>query len=284
MGTRKHVVDEYTYISLSLTVWGFYYSLSVLPISEATVINFLAPLIAALASGCMGRVRPSLSHLVAVTVSVSGMILVSQPWNASNEVLPPKPLSPPAFPRRLLATLAALVGAIGGAIGYLALSLIGNTAHATITVHHFALWTVVGTSLSYLLTGTETLQFPSLAAWLLLAFLGTFALLLHVLVAASLQAEDCTRALNMVYIQIIFAGLMDKVFWNHTPNATSLLGMALILGSVIAVAVVNDQGASERGGGAQSFGGCELESGWHLASLAVETSEMHTLPLDMDIH
>lgn len=273
------------YISLSLTVWGFYYSLSVLPISEATVINFLAPLIAALASGCLGRVRPSLSHLVAVTVSVSGMILVSQPWNASNEVLPPKqPLSPPAFPRRILATLAALVGAIGGAIGYLALSLIGNTAHATITVHHFALWTVVGTSLSYLLTGTETLQFPSLAAWLLLAFLGTFALFLHVLVAASLQAEDCTRALNMVYIQIIFAGLMDKVVWNHTPNATSLLGMALILGSVIAVAVVNDQGVSDRGGGAQSFGGCELESGWHLASLAVETSEMHTLPLDMDIH
>ncbi|EMF12193.1 uncharacterized protein SEPMUDRAFT_149932, partial [Sphaerulina musiva SO2202] len=80
------------YISLSPTVWGFYYSLSVLPISEATVINFLAPLIAALASGCLGRIRPSLSHLVAVTVSVSGMILVSQPWNASNEVLPPKPL------------------------------------------------------------------------------------------------------------------------------------------------------------------------------------------------
>lgn len=89
----------------------------------------------------------------------------------------------------------------------------------------------------------------------------------------------------MVYIQIIFAGFMDKVVWNHTPNATSLVGMALILGSVIAVAVVDDQGALDRGGGgAQSLGGCELESGWHLASLAVETSEMHTLPLDMDIH
>lgn len=67
------------------------------------------------------------------------------------------------------------------------------------------------------------------------------------LVAASLQAEDCTRALNIVYIQIIFAGLIDKVVWNHTPNATSLVRIALILGSVIAVAVVNNKGVSERG-------------------------------------
>lgn len=89
----------------------------------------------------------------------------------------------------------------------------------------------------------------------------------------------------MVYIQIIFAGFIDKVFWNYTPNATSLVGMALILGSVIAIAVVNDQGASDRGSGStQSLRGCKLESRWHLASLAVETSEMHTLPLDIDIH
>jgi drug/metabolite transporter (DMT)-like permease len=59
---------------------GFYYSLRYLPLAEATVINFLAPMVAAATSTLLHGTRWGGKQQLAGAVSVVGVLLVSQPW------------------------------------------------------------------------------------------------------------------------------------------------------------------------------------------------------------
>lgn len=57
------------------------------------------------------------------------------------------------------------------------------------------------------------------------------------LLSAGLQAEKSSRATNMVYTQMLFALLFDKVVFGTNPSLLSVLGSTLILGSAIYVAI-----------------------------------------------
>jgi len=248
------------------SVWGFYYSLRFLPISEAIVINFLAPMVAAFASGLISGKPATIAQQIAGAISILGVVLVSQPWHLPAETARDVPadigsdstickncsfnvfVAPPNHPfhqftslERITAILAGLAGVIGAATAYVAMSLIGKNAHPVVTVSHFAAWAVLLTSLGVAVTGVEAFRMPSPLEWGMLLFLGTFALLLHVLVAASLSCEGSNRALYTIYTQIVFALVMDEVLWGLRPNSISLVGGTLILGSVVTVAVAKEQ-------------------------------------------
>ena len=60
---------------------------------------------------------------------------------------------------------------------------------------------------------------------------------MQLLLSAGLQAEKSSRATNMVYTQMLFALLFDKVVFGTNPTLLSLLGSTLILASAIYVAV-----------------------------------------------
>lgn len=45
----------------------------------------------------------------------------------------------------------------------------------------------------------------------------------------------------MVYTQMLFALLFDKIVWNSTPGLWGLLGSVMILGSALFVAVSNGE-------------------------------------------
>ena len=57
------------------------------------------------------------------------------------------------------------------------------------------------------------------------------------LLAAGLAAEKSSRATNMVYVQMLFALIGDKLIFNTNPSLLSLLGSSLILSSAIYVAL-----------------------------------------------
>ena len=226
-------------------------------------------MIATLASDFLAREFTSVTRLAAGMVSICGVVLVSQPWQeaeitGSRIVLSNSQFTKPQIPGSMLgrnytiypgtlaassipfphqfATLdritavgAALVGVAGGATAYVAMMFIGDRAHSVVTVCHFATWTLVINGFSLLFTGTDYFRMPTLLEWILLAFLGLSSLLLQMLVAASLQGEGSTLALNMTYTQIVFSLILDKVVWGISPNRISLIGGGLILSSVIAV-------------------------------------------------
>ncbi|EFR00202.1 hypothetical protein MGYG_03205 [Nannizzia gypsea CBS 118893] len=242
-------------------IWGFYYSLRYLPVSEATILNFLSPMVAACSSSLLNNVPFTLGQQLASLISILGAVLVSQPWQYSIR-------SPPGglgegmsrdgacqnctahgqlssgfsfSSERSTAIWAALVGVAGGSAAFVAMAAIGKRAHPTVTVNHFAVWTVILTSLDLACLGTETLRPPTLTECGLLVFMGIFGLLLHLLIAASLRDRDSNRALSIVYIQIAFTLLLDKLVWDLSPSWVSLLGGILIVGSAITVAATGDQ-------------------------------------------
>ncbi|KAJ4359474.1 uncharacterized protein N0V89_000028 [Didymosphaeria variabile] len=209
-------------------IWGFYYSLRYLALAEASIINFLAPILAVLLLGLFPGAGLSIAQVLAGLISMGGVVCVLQPWS-----------TPVAYTGReqALAIGAAFVGVAGGAVSYVAMARLGNSVHPILTVAYFSTFCVVLSGLSLILQW-EALRLPTTALqWGLALVLGVLGFAMHVLLTASLTWEgDSKRPLNFVYTQIVFAMLADKLIWGVAPDGWKYLGAALIVCSAIFVA------------------------------------------------
>ncbi|KAF1967066.1 hypothetical protein BU23DRAFT_302792 [Bimuria novae-zelandiae CBS 107.79] len=209
-------------------IWGFYYSLRTLTLSTATVLNFLAPILAVLLLGLFPGAALSPAQLLAGATSMAGVICVLQPWNT--------PTSHTGN-AQALAVAAAFVGVAGGAVSFVALSRLGDRVHPILTVAYFSTTCVV-LSGAMLLVQWKKLHLPTTPLqWLLSFALGILGFIMHWLLTASLTWDgDSKRPLNFVYTQILFAMVADKVIWGVAPNAWKYVGGALVVGSAVFVA------------------------------------------------
>ncbi|KAL5362632.1 hypothetical protein BJX96DRAFT_177338 [Aspergillus floccosus] len=270
-------------------IWGFYYSLRALPLSEATVINFLSPMVAAYTSSLLGRVPPfTRTQQLAILVSFLGVILVSQPWQQHIQVATtdtrPETSNRRFFcmggtwglqhateirsKKRIAAVAAALVGVAGGAAAYVVMPLIGQDADPAVTVNHFATWTVGLTALSLAITGVDAWRMPQPEEWAQLVFLGGSGFLVHMLLATSMQHGGSPRTLSMVYIQIVFLLIMDAVVWGESPSWVSVGGGMLILGSVVTTMML--KGRREDGAAWKQRPGNEVADGEETEMVSVK--------------
>ena len=209
-------------------IWGFYYSLRYLALAEASIINFLAPILAVLILGLFPGARLSVAQLLAGLISMGGIICVLQPWDS--------PISY-SEEEQAIAVGAAFVGVLGGAVSFVAISRLGDRVHPILTVAYFSTFCVVLSGV-LLVFQWQKLQLPATTLqWVLAFVLGILAFAMHWLLTASLTWDaDSKRPLNFVYTQILFAMMADKVIWGVSPNAWKYVGGALIVCSAIFVA------------------------------------------------
>jgi len=213
-------------------IWGFYVSLRYLALAEATLINFLAPILAALLLGLLpGQQHCSVAQFLAAIVAVIGLLCVLQPWSAHITNTPRE---------HALAIGAALIGVLGGAVSFLTMSCLGEHVHPMTTVAYFAPICTLLSGAS-LIVQQRGLSFPSAAVgWLFMCVLGILGFAMHWLLAASLMTGDSKRALHIVNLQVVFAMLADKIVWRLEPGWWKFAGAGLIVGSVIFVAAVKE--------------------------------------------
>lgn len=209
-------------------IWGFYYSLRYLALAEASIINFLAPILAVLILGLFPGARLSIAQLLAGLVSMSGVICVLQPWSA--------PVSHSGR-EQAMAVGAAFVGVLGGAISFVAIARLGDRVYPILSVAYFSTCCVVLSSLM-LLVQWQKLRLPTTTIQCVLAVvLGILGFSMHWLLTVSLTWDgDSKRPLNFVYTQIIFAMIADRVIWDVSPNRWKYIGGALIISSAVFVA------------------------------------------------
>lgn len=271
-------------------VYGLYYSVQYLALSEATVLTFLAPILSCYAcSFFIPNETFTWKQQLAGLVSLGGVVLIARPFSAAS-----RPQTPPAGPGiedsprgseadHVAATIMALVGVMGASCAYTAIRMIGQRCHPLVSVTYFSSFTTIVSLVAMLTLPSVPLELPGTSMeWSLLVGLGVCGFLLQFLLTAGLayvppsraseknapgeeggdetdgddddndddddrpQERSTTssgsRATSMLYTQMVFALLYDKMVWGRTLSIVSWIGSGLIIGSALYVAVARERG------------------------------------------
>lgn len=150
---------------------------------------------------------------------------------ASSVPATPAPISPT---QRTLAILAAVLNAFGASLAYASIRVIGKRAHSLISVNYFAAIATVGSALVLLVHPDLHFVMPESAGqWGLIGIIGLTGFLLQFLLTEGLQREKAGRATNLMYLQLVFALVIERVIWGTTPPLESFGGAALIISAAI---------------------------------------------------
>lgn len=246
-------------------VYGLYYSVQYLELSEATVITFLAPIMTCYACSLLipGETFNRRQQLAAV-VSLAGVVLIARPFSKFPRDSGTDDESPDHADsyHHILATIVAFIGVIGAAGAYTSIRMIGRRAHPLVSVTYFSSMTTVISLVAMAVLPGVPFRFPRTPMeWTLLCGLGVCGFLLQFLLTAGLSyvppasvvsaksgrggAGSGSRATSMVYTQMLFALFYDKVVWGSTLSPVSWAGSVLILACAVYVATMKEEKSEE---------------------------------------
>ncbi|TVY61869.1 putative membrane protein [Fusarium oxysporum f. sp. cubense] len=250
----------------SAGLFGLYYSLSYLDISDATVITFLVPTLTAFIAWVALREPFTVKEATAGFIAFAGVLFVARPaflfpesWRTLSElesrsvdsdftadggILPPVKATPQ---ERTIAILCAIFGSFAAATAYATIRVIGKRAHSLVSVNYFAVLATVSSFLIIMIHPDLQFEIPkTIAEWCLLLSIGISGFLLQLLLTEGLQREKAGRATNLIYVQMVFALIIERIVWGTTPPITSFIGSALIIGSAIWVSLQKKAPAEPR--------------------------------------
>ncbi|KAI5119682.1 hypothetical protein M0805_009626 [Coniferiporia weirii] len=238
-------------------LFGIYYSLQYLSLSDATVLTFLSPLTTAIAgSFFLGEVFRR-KDAFAGFLSLIGVVLIARPEAIfgphSSPHLPTQDgvdLAEKGTPgQRLGAVGIALIGVLGATGAYTSLRAIGKRAHTLHSLTFFSSQCVIAAIVGMLLL-QQTFVFPTRIEWLaLLVMIGIFGFLAQVLLTMGLQRETAGRGAMAIYVQIIFASILERIFFHTIPSVLSITGTVIIIGSAVFVAISKQSGQATKPAG-----------------------------------
>ncbi|KAF3905766.1 hypothetical protein AA313_de0203454 [Arthrobotrys entomopaga] len=140
--------------------------------------------------------------------------------------------------QRFTAVMVALFGVLGAATAYTTIRWIGKRAHPLISVNYFSAYCALVSCLGLLIIPGIGFQMPhNLIQWVLLFGIGICGFCMQFLLTSALQRERTSLVTLMVYVQMIFALIWDKLIWNTWPTWTSWLGSFMIIGSALYVSI-----------------------------------------------
>ncbi|KAH6613358.1 hypothetical protein F5144DRAFT_596712 [Chaetomium tenue] len=260
-------------------IYGMWFSMMYLPLAEATVITFLAPMLAGYICHVLMKDPFTRKEQLASLIALAGVVLIARPTSLFNTAAgPTNPETHPATPtntttttasppaagedatpaQRLVAILVALLGVLGAAGAYTTIRYIGTRAHALITVTYFSVWsTLVSTAALALCpllgigqAAPPVISFrgllpPTAYEWFLLLSLGVCGFVMQFMMTAGIGGEKSNRATAMVYTHMLFAAGFDKWVFGHEMGVVSLLGCGLIVGSALWAALGKKKGEGE---------------------------------------
>ena len=188
-----------------------------LHLSEATTLNFTAPLFAVLITGLVLREKVGAWRWTAVACGFLGVILIARPGSA--------PIPP-------LGDMAGMMAALFNAGISFQIRDLGRTEEPICVVFWFA---VFGTAL--MLPVLPFVMHPHDAAtWALLLAIGVAGTLGQLLMTAALRYGAVASVIIMDYTQLLWATLYGRLVWGELPAPTMWLGAPLIVAAGLVIA------------------------------------------------
>lgn len=197
-----------------------YYSVTHMPLAEATVLQYLHPMFTAVLAIFFLKERMHWSLFVSICFSFIGLLLVSQPgwvFGGKSEISD-------------LALLAAVLGAFGSGVAYVIVRKLSQSEDPSVIVFYFPM---VALPFSLLLLG-DGFVMPNLEACLLLLLVGIFTQIGQIGLTKSMQTEPAGRATAFSYLQVIFSAMLGWAFFSEVPDIFVWLGaLAILVGALI---------------------------------------------------
>ncbi|MGB0732329.1 MAG: DMT family transporter [Pontibacterium sp.] len=200
-----------------------YYSVTTLPLAEATMLQYTYPAFTALIALWFLKERVQLATMVCIAMSLVGLVVMVQPdWSGgfSNGLL----LS---FPPLSLA--AALAGALGSAIAYVLVRKLSQTDDSSVIIFYFPL---IAFPISVMLLG-DNFVMPNAYSLLLLLLVGVFTQVGQVGLTKAMAAEKAGKASAYAYVQVIFSALLGWMFFAEVPTLYTVIGGGLIIAGAL---------------------------------------------------
>ena len=215
MDVRGQIVRSLTLIGASAC---FFAALPYVPLSEAVAIVYSETLLVIVLAPALLNERLKRRDALAALAGFVGVLLVVRPSGSNSNWIGP---------------VLLIVAAIFGALSIIQIKRIRSTDDSGTTVLFF---TVVGT----VITGASLLiawRTPTIDALSLMALLGAFATAGQLLMTMAFLQADAAALAPYNYTSIVWAALFGYVIWGETIGTVSLVGITMIVGSSIAVAL-----------------------------------------------
>ncbi|KAH8589714.1 hypothetical protein B0O99DRAFT_655321 [Bisporella sp. PMI_857] len=227
-------------------VFGFsglfclYYSVHYLPLAEATVFRFLVPIITAWACSVFLTEVFTKKELAAGLVALTGVVIIAHPsfiFGDVNDKIGPSAandVDDVAPTQRLFAIAVSLLGVFGAAGAYTTIRVIGDRAHALMSVNYFSFLSTIVSAFALLVIPGISFTMPKDAQqWTLLILLGVLGFALQFLLTSALQLDRSSKVTSMMYTQVLFALAFDWGIWGVIPGGWSLFGGAIVIASTL---------------------------------------------------
>jgi drug/metabolite transporter (DMT)-like permease len=215
------------YLALSCV----FHSVAVMPLADATVIQYLYPVFTAVLAVLMLGERPTARVVVAGLASFTGILVVAKPSFLFGAALAP------ANP---LDVAIAVAGALLTAIAYVGVKRLTEVEHPLVIVFYFPLVTLPATIPAL----ATSFVMPQGWEWLVLVGIGFATQAGQVWLTRGMQLETATRATSLTYMQVVFATLWGALFFSETPDAGTMLGAMLIVSGAFVIGAARDKRAA----------------------------------------
>jgi drug/metabolite transporter (DMT)-like permease len=187
-----------------------FYTISLLPLAEATVILFLSPLFAALLAALLLKEKLHLKQIVAIFAGLLGVVIVAQPGGNS---LP------------LYGVAVGLTGALFMGLVSVLLRTIAHKESAITTTFCLTITVSVAYGVLYPWFHTDI----SSQVFLVLAISAFFGFIGQMLMTLSFRYADVADLVAMDFTNIIWVGLLGYILWQVIPPVPTWIGAAIIV-------------------------------------------------------
>lgn len=194
----------------------FYFALTVLPLADATVIQYTNPVWTAVIAAVVLDERLRRIEVLGIAASLAGVVLLVRPTfllGSAASALDP------------LHVAVALSGAVFSAAAYVTVRVLGASEDPLVIVFWYAMVNVVAA----VPLAAPSAAWPTPSGWLFLAGVGISAQGGQVLLTRGLGEERAGRAMAVAYLQIVFAAVWGALFFDEIPRPAMAAGALLVM-------------------------------------------------------
>lgn len=194
------------------------YSVSLMPLSENTVIMFAEPLFFMPLAVFLLREKVDMARWLATSLGFIGILIIIQPGTEAFRIV------------ALIPVTSAILFAL---LDIVAKKMVSKE-HTITMLFYFSL----GTTLAGLIPLPFVWEAPHLGELGLLFLMGIGANLIQVCLFCAFSATDASALMPFRYVEFIFSALLGFLLFHEIPTLTTLLGTGLIIASTFYISYI----------------------------------------------